>query len=209
MADIGFHQSLTQQQALAPQMRRSLEILQAGTAELSQILNQALEANPVLEEVADSVSLDAWEMDEEDGDSLARLNETDDDWRERAIVEGRFRQDTADDEARRQRLYESIVAPLTLQGHLLRQLETAMVDDAVPEIATAHGSTCCGAHLSTDVADAGLRARMAAAMLAGVADGAVIAVANRRCACWLATVAQGRVQVGVPGDDGPSDDESA
>ena len=84
-----------------------------------------------------------------------------------------------------------------------------MVDDAVPEIAPAHGSTCCGAHLSTDVADAGLRARMAAAMLAGVADGAVVAVANRRCACWLATVAQGRVQVGVPGDDGPSDDESA
>lgn len=135
MADIGFHQSLTQQQALAPQMRRSLEILQAGTAELSQILNQALEANPVLEEVADSVSLDAWEMDEEDGDSLARLNETDDDWRERAIVEGRFRQDTSEDEARRQRLYESIVAPLTLQSHLLQQLETAMVDDAVREAA--------------------------------------------------------------------------
>ena len=52
------HQSLSQQQTLAPQMRKSLEILQAGTMELSQIITQALEINPVLEDITESVSLD-------------------------------------------------------------------------------------------------------------------------------------------------------
>ncbi len=57
MADLYFQQSLSQQQTLAPQMRKSLEILQAGTMELSQLITQALEANPVLEDVTESLSL--------------------------------------------------------------------------------------------------------------------------------------------------------
>ena len=58
MADASLNQSLSQQQTLAPQMRQSLEILQANTLELSQLLNQALEINPVLENVTEHESLD-------------------------------------------------------------------------------------------------------------------------------------------------------
>ena len=123
MAEFNLHQSLTQQQTLAPQMRKSLEILQAGTMELSQIITQALEANPVLEDVTESISLDEEGPDPEEMDSLDYLNETDDDWRDREIMEGKSAQWTAEDEERRQRLYDSIVAPETLQQHLQQQLD--------------------------------------------------------------------------------------
>ena len=51
MSQASLHQSFSQQQTLAPQMRKSLEILQAGTLELSQLVRQALETNPVLEDL--------------------------------------------------------------------------------------------------------------------------------------------------------------
>lgn len=88
MADVFLHQSLSQQQTLAPQMRKSLEILQAGTMELSQIITQALEINPVLEDATESISLDEEGPDPEEADSLEYLNDTDDDWRDRSIMEG-------------------------------------------------------------------------------------------------------------------------
>lgn len=135
MPDALLHQSLSQQQALAPQMRKSLEILQAGTAELTQIISQALELNPVLEDATETLSLDAEAPDPDEADSLEYLNETDDDWREREILEGRTAPWTIDDEERRQRLYDSIVAPLTLQQHLQQQLDLSMVDPAVREAA--------------------------------------------------------------------------
>ncbi len=137
MAEFNLHQSLTQQQTLAPQMRKSLEILQAGTMELSQIITQALEANPVLEDVTESISLDEEGPDPEEMDSLDYLNETDDDWRDREIMEGKSAQWTAEDEERRQRLYDSIVAPETLQQHLQQQLDFSMVEPEVRAAAQA------------------------------------------------------------------------
>ncbi len=137
MADVYLHQSLSQQQTLAPQMRKSLEILQAGTMELSQIITQALEANPVLEDITESVSLDEEGPDPEELDSLDYLNETDDDWRDRSIMEGKSSPWTTEDEERRQRLYDSIVAPMTLQQHLQQQLDLSMVDPPVREAAQA------------------------------------------------------------------------
>lgn len=135
MSDVSLHQSLSQSQTLAPQMRKSLEILQASTLELTQIITQALETNPVLEDATESVSLDAEGPDPEESDSLDHLNETDDDWRESRILEGRLTQWTGEDEERRQHLYESIVAPVTLQQHLQQQLDLSMVEPAVREAA--------------------------------------------------------------------------
>ena len=117
-------------------MRKSLEILQAGTLELSQLVRQALETNPVLEDLTEIQSLDD-EVDAEDLDSLEYLNTTDDDWRERAILEGKSSPWTQDDEERRQRVYDSIVAPETLQQHLQHQLDLSMVDPNVREAARA------------------------------------------------------------------------
>ncbi|RPJ34884.1 MAG: RNA polymerase sigma-54 factor [Verrucomicrobiaceae bacterium] len=137
MADLSFHQSLTQQQTLAPQMRKSLEILQAGTMELSQLITQALETNPVLEDVTESISLDEEGPDPEEADSLDYLNQTDDDWRDRSIMEGKSSPWTQEDEQRRQRIYDSIVAPVTLQQHLQQQLDLSMVDPPVRKAAQA------------------------------------------------------------------------
>jgi RNA polymerase sigma-54 factor len=136
MPDTFLHQSLSQQQTLAPQMRKRLEILQAGTLELSQLVRQALETNPVLEDLTEIQSLDD-AADAEDLDSLEYLNTTDDDWRERSIFEGKSSPWTQDDEERRQRVYDSIVAPETLQQHLQHQLDLSMVDPSVREAARA------------------------------------------------------------------------
>jgi RNA polymerase sigma-54 factor len=137
MSEVSLHQSISQSQALAPQMRKSLEILQASTLELTQIITQALETNPVLEDATESISLDAEGPDADEVDSFDYLNETDDDWRDSRILEGRVAQWTGEDEERRQHLYESIVAPVTLQQHLQQQLDLSMVDPKVREAAQA------------------------------------------------------------------------
>ena len=131
MSDAYLSQSISQQQTLAPHMRKSLEILQAGTQELSQMIRQSLETNPVLEDISDFESLDTETAD----DSLEGLNETDDDWRERSITENRGSQWTQDDEERRQRMFETLVAPVTLQSHLQKQIDESTVDADVREAA--------------------------------------------------------------------------
>lgn len=164
MSDLYLHQSLTQQQTLAPQMRKSLEILQAGTMELSQLITQALETNPVLEDATESVSLD--DEPGEDLDSLERLNETDDDWRDRMILEGRSSQWTQEDEERRQHLYDSIVAPETLQQYLQQQLDFSMVEPDVREAARAIlGNLDERGFLDLPLKELGLRLRLKPAVL--------------------------------------------
>jgi RNA polymerase sigma-54 factor len=128
MAEASLYQSLSQSQTLAPQMRKSLEILQTSTLELSQLLRQALETNPTLEDITEIESLDQDSPDADDPDSLEYLNETEDDWRDRSILDGRNNQWTQEDEERRQRLYDNIVAPESLQQHLQQQLDLAMVE---------------------------------------------------------------------------------
>jgi RNA polymerase sigma-54 factor len=115
-------------------MRKSLEILQASTLELSQLLRQALETNPTLEDITEIESLDQDQPDGEEADSLEYLNETEDDWRDQSILDGRSNQWTQEDEERRQRLYDNIVAPESLQQHLQQQLDLALID---PPIRTA------------------------------------------------------------------------
>jgi RNA polymerase sigma-54 factor len=137
MPNASLHQSLSQQQTLAPQMRKSLEILQAGTMELSQIITQALELNPVLEDVTESISLDEEAPDPEEADSLEYMNETDDDWRDRSILEGKSSPWTNEDEERRQRIYDSIVGPVSLQQHLQQQLDLSMVEPEIRKAAQA------------------------------------------------------------------------
>ena len=65
------HQTLSQNQALAPQMRQSLEILQANTLELQQLLQQSLDINPVLEHELTSVSLDEMEQEQPDSEGCS------------------------------------------------------------------------------------------------------------------------------------------
>ncbi|MCH7227716.1 RNA polymerase factor sigma-54 [Haloferula sp. A504] len=137
MPEPSLHQSLSQQQSLAPQMRRSLEILQANSMELTHMVQQALETNPVLEDVTESLSLDEMEPSAEEADSLDDLDRTEDDWRELEIMERRNQTWTPDDEERREHFYQSIIAPETLQQHLAAQLELSLLEPSVREAAQA------------------------------------------------------------------------
>jgi RNA polymerase sigma-54 factor len=56
------------------------------------------------------------------------LRETDDDWRDRSILDNRTSSWTTEDEERRQWLYDSMVAPVTLQQHLQQQLDLSLVE---------------------------------------------------------------------------------
>ena len=166
MSQASLHQSLAQQQTLAPQMRKSLEILQAGTLELSQLVRQALETNPVLDECTESLSLDADALDPETADSLEHLNETDDDWRDHDITSGRTSPWSEDDEERRQHFYDSIVAPESLQQHLQQQLNLSMVDVEISAAAQAIlGNLDARGFLDLPLKDLGIRLGLQAAPL--------------------------------------------
>ncbi len=132
MSGPSLNQNFNQTQTLAPQMRQSLEVLQANTLELQQLLQQFLETNPVLEHELASVSLD--ELDSKAADPDPLLEQPDDDLRELAIMERRANGSSSDDEERREHLYNSIVSPETLQQHLLDQLNLAAPE---PDIRTA------------------------------------------------------------------------
>ena len=135
MADASLHQSLSQQQALAPQMRQSLEILQANTLELGHLLNQAMEINPVLEDVTEHESLDEITDSElEDSDNYDDWQDSyDDDMRDLAIMERRNQGMGQDAIEAREHFYNSIVAPLTLQEHLIEQIRESGLESKKQE----------------------------------------------------------------------------
>jgi RNA polymerase sigma-54 factor len=122
----GMQQSIQtgQHQLLSPQMRQSLEILQATALELNQMVRQELDANPVLEEEPPEESLDA-EPEEEpaeeeaEGDGeIAELRDLEDDWR---TFSAEGTQDP-EVEARRQHFLEGVAPSETLEQHLVQQL---------------------------------------------------------------------------------------
>jgi RNA polymerase sigma-54 factor len=135
MADASLHQYLSQQQTLAPHMRQSLEILQANTLELGQLLNQAMEINPVLEDVTEHESLDEITDSElEDSDNYDDWQDSyDDDMRDLAIMERRNQGIGQDAIEAREHFYNSIVAPLTLQEHLIEQIRESGLESKKQE----------------------------------------------------------------------------
>ncbi len=130
MASPALTQSLSQSQTLAPQMRQSLEILQANTLELSQLLRQQIEINPTLEDFTESESIEDLEHEQPDEDNFDEHHDTyDDDLRDLAILEGRTLGSNPDSEERREFLYNSLVAPQSLASHLAQQIEESALDE--------------------------------------------------------------------------------
>ena len=135
MAGINLHHNLGQSQVMSPQMRQSLEVLQANSLELGQILRQALVTNPVLELESNDEQFEETSTPDAEHD-METLSELDDDFRELQITEQRSSNVGIDDEAKRDHLYNSIVAPETLQQHLLSQLSLASLTDETKQVAT-------------------------------------------------------------------------
>lgn len=104
-------------------MRQGLELLQASSLELSQLVQQALVTNPVLEQESLDTPLEEEVIAEAENDPEV-LSNLDDDYRESMICESRSTTPSISQETR-DFLYNSIVAPKTLQQHLLNQLSLA------------------------------------------------------------------------------------
>lgn len=111
MSEVSLQHGMARQMAASQSMQTGMRILQASSLELRQLVRQALENNPMLEELPDA-SPEALE-DGPDGDDRG------DGWNE-FTAEGR---PSAEAAARRDFMYESVVAPESLKTHLTAQAQ--------------------------------------------------------------------------------------
>ena len=136
MAGPGMHQTqnLSLQQVLAPQLQQSLLILQAPLLELRNLVQQEMETNPVLEELADAPNPDAPAESEtppaddnfkEEFDKLAKLDE---EWRDYMAQSSSYSGRSQEAEEKRQFFFDSIPTQETLQQHLMGQLNQNALD---------------------------------------------------------------------------------
>jgi RNA polymerase sigma-54 factor len=140
MAGQGMHQSqnLSLQQVLAPQLQQSLLILQAPLLELRNLVQQEMETNPVLEELATEPEADGTEEtktepaanDKEFKEEFDQLAKLDDEWRDYMAQSSSYSGRSQDEEEKRQFFFDSIATQETLQQHLMGQLnQTALNAD--------------------------------------------------------------------------------
>ena len=135
MAGPGMHQTqnLSLQQVLAPQLQQSLLILQAPLLELRNLVQQEMETNPVLEELAVEPSTEeAGESDaaadaqfKEEFDKLAKLDE---EWRDYMAQSSSYTGRSQEAEDKRQFFFDSIPTQETLQQHLMGQLNQTVLN---------------------------------------------------------------------------------
>src|SRR5256714_9513296 len=131
MAGPGMHQSqnLSLQQVLAPQLQQSLLILQAPLLVLRNLVQQEMETNPVLEELATEPDAEGREepatpaaADEEFKAEFEQLAKLDDEWRDYMAQSGSYSARSQEEEEKRQFFFDSIATQETLQQHLMGQL---------------------------------------------------------------------------------------
>src|SRR5436189_4196031 len=134
MAGPGMHQSqnLSLQQVLAPQLQQSLLILQAPLLELRNLVQQEMETNPVLEELATEPNADGTEdppaptkADDDFKAEFEQLAKLDDEWRDYMAQSGSYSGRSQEEEEKRQFFFDSIATQETLQQHLMGQLNQA------------------------------------------------------------------------------------
>jgi RNA polymerase sigma-54 factor len=122
-------QGMGLQQVLAPQLQQSLQILQAPTLELKNIVQQELQTNPLLEEDPDiSETEDRSSEDADFQQEFERLAKLDEEWRDYMAQNVSYSARSQEDEERRQFFLDSLANQETLQQHLLEQLNTADID---------------------------------------------------------------------------------
>jgi RNA polymerase sigma-54 factor len=154
-------QRLTQSLVLAPQLQQSLALLQAPTLELKALVEQELQQNPVLEEIA-SADTDLNDKAEREADDAAeaadpaeppadlnfdpatekgtapaddfqaefeRLVQLDQEWRDHFAQTNLPVRASAEEEEKRQFMFDSLVASPSLAEMLLEQVRDSDVPD--------------------------------------------------------------------------------
>jgi len=132
----GFEQSaqMAQQQMLSPQMRQSLEILQATALDLQQMVRQELDVNPVIEEEPPEEETPEAEEPEDEAGEPAELRQLEEDWNAFSAEGSPGRDPEA--EARRQHFLEGVAPEETLAQHLERQFSGLALDAVQRRIAS-------------------------------------------------------------------------
>ena len=125
---------MAQQQMLSPQMRQSLEILQATSLDLQQMVRQELDVNPVLEEEPPEEEAPEAEEAEDDAGELDEMLQLEEDWRDFS-AEGSQNRD-ADADGRRQHFLEGVAPVETLAQHLEKQFSRLALDALQRRIAS-------------------------------------------------------------------------
>src|SRR5438045_8023247 len=134
MAEQGMHQSqnLSLQQVLAPQLQQSLLILQAPLLELRNLVQQEMETNPVLEELAtepdEKEEAKPASTDEEFKAEFDQLAKLDEEWRDYRAQSSSYSGRSQEAEDKRQFFFDSIVTQETLQQHLMGQLNQTVLN---------------------------------------------------------------------------------
>jgi RNA polymerase sigma-54 factor len=136
MAGIEQSLGLSLQQTLSPQMQQSLQVLQAPVLELRNLVEQELQANPVLEEEVPEREVESEAEDEWD-DELREISQLDEEWRDYMSQSGAYEGRSAEAQERRDFLFNSLRAPKSLQQHLLDQLTLSDLKDDDMEVAEA------------------------------------------------------------------------
>src|SRR5688500_11769526 len=157
------------QQVLAPQLQQSLQLLQAPTLELKALVEQELQQNPVLEEIAIE-DMEQKEKNEREGDTtitqapdlaeppadvnydpasekpsndpvddfqaeFERLTQLDQEWRDHFAQTNLPMRQSAEDEEKRQFMFDSLVAGTSLQENLMEQVRMSEITDGQRPIA--------------------------------------------------------------------------
>ncbi len=117
MSDASLQQGMSRQMTVSKAMQTGMQILQASAMELTQLVRQALESNPMLEEVSAGGEV---ELNTAEEFPLAY----EDGWNE-FTPQGRPDAEAA---ARRDFMYASIVAPESLKSHLMEQAHQAALE---------------------------------------------------------------------------------
>ena len=104
------------QQSLSPQMQQSLHVLQAPLAELKQLVDTELRANPALEELVPERVADT---------TLEQASPIEEQWNEYYTQRSSGETWTREALEKRQHFLDSQVRSATLSEHLLEQLQTA------------------------------------------------------------------------------------
>ncbi len=129
-------QNLSLQQVLAPQLQQSLLILQAPLLELRNLVQQEMETNPVLEELANETEEQPQTKEEpkptsSDDDFKAefdQLAKLDDEWRDYMAQSSSYSGRSQEAEDKRQFFFDSIATQETLQQHLMGQLNQTVLN---------------------------------------------------------------------------------
>lgn len=135
---LSLHQDQRQIQMLAPQLRQSLEMLQAPVLELRKLIQNELQQNPTLEELipeAQTIDIeqgggeidDAKELNfEKEFEVLARI---DDEWRDYFMQEREYEPADRSRAEKRDFFFNSQAQADSLQDHLLRQLRLSELSE--------------------------------------------------------------------------------